>query len=143
MDIKNSILDYTRYKQLNWYDHMRKNEDRLHRKVLEWFPPGRRIKGRFRNQWMMTRSMRLVSRNFELIENLSLFHLFAVKWDYERDIKTVFYKLVWKSRQCCVTYSVVNFMLIIYVHVHMCKSHVLEVYDLVILHINNFLSRSF
>ena len=24
MDIKNSVLDYTRYKQLNWYSHIQR-----------------------------------------------------------------------------------------------------------------------
>ena len=24
IDIKNSVLDYIRYKQLNWYDHVRR-----------------------------------------------------------------------------------------------------------------------
>ena len=28
------------------------NEERLHRKTLEWCPPGRRIKGSSRNSWM-------------------------------------------------------------------------------------------
>ena len=36
MNFKNSILNYVRYKQLNWYDHMRMmNEKRLPRKKLE------------------------------------------------------------------------------------------------------------
>ena len=53
MDIKNSVLDYLRYKQLNWYGHVRRiNEERLSRKMLEWCPPVRRRKGRPRNSWM-------------------------------------------------------------------------------------------
>ena len=43
MNIKNSVLDYMRHKQLNWYAHMqRMNEERLPGKVLEWCPLGRR-----------------------------------------------------------------------------------------------------
>ena len=43
MNIKNSVLDYIRYRQLNWYGHVqRKNEERLPRKMLEWCPLGRR-----------------------------------------------------------------------------------------------------
>ena len=38
---------------MNWYDHaQRMNEERLHRKTLEWCPPGRRIKGRPQNSCM-------------------------------------------------------------------------------------------
>ena len=52
MNIKNYLLDYIRYKQLNWYGHMqRMDEKRLPRKNLRWCPPGRRRrrKGRHRN----------------------------------------------------------------------------------------------
>ena len=36
MNIKNSVLDYIRYKQLNLYDHVqRMNEERLPQKYLE------------------------------------------------------------------------------------------------------------
>ena len=38
--IKNSVLDYIRNKQLNWYGHVRiMNEEWLPRKTLEWCPP--------------------------------------------------------------------------------------------------------
>ena len=53
MNIKNSILDYIRYKQLNWYDHVhRMDQERLPRRILEWCPRGRLIMGRPRNSWM-------------------------------------------------------------------------------------------
>ena len=53
MNIKNSVLDYIRYKQLNWYSHMqRMDQERLPRRILERCPPGRRRKGRPRNSWM-------------------------------------------------------------------------------------------
>ena len=40
---KNSVSDYIRYKQLNWYDHMRRmNEEKLRQKNLEWYPPRRK-----------------------------------------------------------------------------------------------------
>ena len=53
------MVDYIRYKQLNWYDHVqRMDQERLPRKILEWCPPGR--KGRPRNSWMqeVTNGMR-------------------------------------------------------------------------------------
>ena len=53
MSIKNSVLDYVRYKHLNWHGQMqRKDEERLPRRILEWCPHGRRRKGRPRNSWM-------------------------------------------------------------------------------------------
>ena len=54
MNIKNSVLDYIKYKQLNWYGHVqRMEEERLPRKILEWCPLGRGTKGRPRNSWML------------------------------------------------------------------------------------------
>ena len=45
MDIKNSILDYIRHKQLHWYGYVRRmNEKSYLKKNLEWCPPGRRKK---------------------------------------------------------------------------------------------------
>ena len=53
MSIKNSVLDYIRYKQLNWYGHVQRMcEERLPRKILEWCPPGKRRKRRPRYSWM-------------------------------------------------------------------------------------------
>ena len=53
MNIKNSVLGYIRYKQLNWYGHVQKmDEERLPQKILTWCPSGRRRKGRPRNSWM-------------------------------------------------------------------------------------------
>ena len=53
MNIKNSVLDYIRYKQLNLYGHVqRMDQERLPRRILEWYPTGRRRKGRPRNSWM-------------------------------------------------------------------------------------------
>ena len=53
MNIKNSVLDYVRYKQFNWYGHVqRMDEERLPRKCLVWCPPGKTRKGRPRNSWM-------------------------------------------------------------------------------------------
>ena len=47
MNIKNSVLEYLRYKQLNRYGHVqRMDEERLPRKIFEWFPPGIRRKER-------------------------------------------------------------------------------------------------
>ena len=53
INIKNSVPDYIKYKQLNWYGHVQRlHEKRLHRKILEWCPPGRKRKGRPRNSWV-------------------------------------------------------------------------------------------
>ena len=50
MNINNSVLDYIRYKQLNWYGYVqRTDEERPPRKILRRCPPGRRRKGRPRN----------------------------------------------------------------------------------------------
>ena len=50
INIKNSVLDYIGYKQLNWYGHVeRMDEERLPRKIFEWCPRGKRGKGRPRN----------------------------------------------------------------------------------------------
>ena len=46
MNIKNSVIDYISYKQLNWYSHVQRVvEERLPRKILGWCSPGRRRKG--------------------------------------------------------------------------------------------------
>ena len=54
MNIKNSVLDCIRYKQLNCYEHVRRvKEERVSLKMFEWCPPGRRRrKGKPRNSWM-------------------------------------------------------------------------------------------
>ena len=53
MNIKNSVLDFIRYKQLNWYGHaLRMDQQRSPRRILEWCPPGRRRKGRPQNSWL-------------------------------------------------------------------------------------------
>ena len=50
---KKLILDYIKYKQLNWYGHVQKmDEEKLPRKTLERFPPGRRKKVKPQNLWM-------------------------------------------------------------------------------------------
>ena len=42
-NITNSVLDYIRCEHLKRYFLMRRmNEERLHQKLLEWCPPGRR-----------------------------------------------------------------------------------------------------
>ena len=60
MNIKNYVLDYIRYKQLNWYAHVqRMDEERLLRKILELCTPGRRRRGRLRHSWMQEVTTRL------------------------------------------------------------------------------------
>ena len=50
MNIKNSLLDYLRYKQLNGYSHVQRMSEEIF--FLEWCPPGRKRKGRPQNYWM-------------------------------------------------------------------------------------------
>jgi hypothetical protein len=43
INIKISVLNYIRYKRLNWYGHMQiMDEERLPREILELCPPRRR-----------------------------------------------------------------------------------------------------
>ena len=50
INIKNLVLDYIR---LNWYDYVHwMNEEWVPLKNLEWYPSGRRWKGRPRNSWI-------------------------------------------------------------------------------------------
>ena len=61
MNIKHFVLDCVSYKQLNWYGYLqRMDEERLSRRILEWYSPGRRRKGIPRNSWMqeVTRGIR-------------------------------------------------------------------------------------
>ena len=54
MNIKNSVLDYIGYRELNWYDYVqRMGQERLPRRILERCPPERLRKGRPRNSWML------------------------------------------------------------------------------------------
>ena len=69
MNIKNSVLDYIRYKQLNWYGRMqRMDQERLPRRILEWCTPGRRRRGRIRNSWMQEVTTRMRERGIGDLE---------------------------------------------------------------------------
>ena len=66
INIKNSGLAYTIYKQLNWYGHVRiMNEERLPREMLECCPPGRRRIGRPLNSWMQEVTTRMREGNYQ------------------------------------------------------------------------------
>ena len=70
-NIKNSVLDYIKYKQLNWYVHVRRmNEERLPQRILEWHRPGSRSKERPWNSWMqeVTSRMKKMGNNMEWID---------------------------------------------------------------------------
>ena len=68
MNIKNSVLDYMKYKQLNWYGHVqRMNEERLPRKCLVWCPPGKRG-GRPRNSWIQEVKTGIKEKGFNNME---------------------------------------------------------------------------
>ena len=69
MNIKNSILDYVRYKQLNWCGHaQRMEEERLPREILKWCPPGRRMEGTLRNSWMQEVTTGMRERGIDDLE---------------------------------------------------------------------------
>ena len=59
MNIKNSVLNYVRYKQSDWYGHVRRRIKIGYLKKKnkkEFCSPGRRRrrrKGRLRNSWML------------------------------------------------------------------------------------------
>ena len=60
MTIINYVLDYIRYKKLNWYGHVKiMDEERLPRKIMELCPPGRRRKGRPQISWMQEITTRM------------------------------------------------------------------------------------
>ena len=54
MNIKNFVLDYIRYKKLNWYDHVRRmNEERLPRNSwIQEVTTGMREKGINNMEWI-------------------------------------------------------------------------------------------
>jgi len=67
--IKNSVLDYIRYKQLNWYGHVqRMDQERLRIRILEWCPPGRRRKGRPQNVWILEVTTGMRERGIDGLE---------------------------------------------------------------------------
>ena len=47
MNVTRSLLEDTKTKQLQWYEHVsRMEEGRLPKEVMKWRPPGRRKRGR-------------------------------------------------------------------------------------------------
>ena len=47
MNVKRSLLDEYKTKQLQWYGHVQRMEEgRLPKEVMKWLPPGRRKRGR-------------------------------------------------------------------------------------------------
>ena len=53
MNTKTSILDFIKYRQLEWYGHVRRMaDDRLPLRILEWNPLGRQKRGRPRKTWI-------------------------------------------------------------------------------------------
>ena len=70
MNIKTSVLDYIRYKRLNWCGHVRRiNEERLSQKILERVHLEEE-KGIPRNSWMqeVTRMRERVINNMQWID---------------------------------------------------------------------------
>jgi hypothetical protein len=47
MNVRKSVLDDIKTKQLQWYGHVQRMEEgRLRKEVMKWCPPGRRKRGR-------------------------------------------------------------------------------------------------
>ena len=52
MNVPRSILDSIKTKQLQWYGHVQRMEERrLPKEVMTWSPPGRRKRGRPKLTW--------------------------------------------------------------------------------------------
>jgi hypothetical protein len=69
MNIKNSVLNYIRYKQFNWYGHVKRmDQERLPRRILEWCPPGRRTTRRSQNSWMQEVTTGMRERGIDDLE---------------------------------------------------------------------------
>ena len=53
MNVKRSLLDDIKTKQLQWYGHVQRMEEgRLPEEVMKWRPPGRRKRGRPKLTWV-------------------------------------------------------------------------------------------
>ena len=92
MDIKNSVLNYKRFKRLNQYDHVqRMDEQRLPRKNFEWYPRGRRRKGRPRISWMQYKRderERERIKNLEWVDRERWRRKRKLKLQAQKDVKT-------------------------------------------------------
>jgi hypothetical protein len=52
MNVTRSLLDDMRTKQLLWYEHVQRMEERrLPQEIIKWRPPGRRKRGRPKLTW--------------------------------------------------------------------------------------------
>jgi hypothetical protein len=52
MNVARSILDDSKTKQLQWYGHVQRVEERIMPKeVMKWRPPGRRKRGKPKHSW--------------------------------------------------------------------------------------------
>ncbi|KAJ4429180.1 hypothetical protein ANN_26183 [Periplaneta americana] len=86
INIQHSVLDYERYKQLTWYEHVtRIPEENLPKMVLEWCPPGKR-KERPRNSSLQEirtgmRDSRLNNMDWMIMEK---------KWEYKGTVHQLF-----------------------------------------------------
>ena len=92
INIKNSVLDYIRYKQLNWYSHVqRMDEERLPRKILECCPPGRKRKGIPGNSWVqkVTRMKENGINNMEWVDREEWKKKIKCKLWARKDVQTL------------------------------------------------------
>ena len=92
INIKNSVLDYIRYKQLNWYGHVhRLDQEWLPRRILQWCPPGRRGKGRPRNSWMQEVTTGMRKREIGDLE-------WVTREGWRKRINVLYHRTMWKHQ---------------------------------------------
>ena len=66
MGVQNSILDYVQHKQLQWYGHVKRmSEERIPKKMTEWWPPDRLKRGRPTTTWIQEIKTTMRERRLE------------------------------------------------------------------------------
>ena len=97
INIMNSVLNYIRYKQLNWYDHVQRlEEERFPRKFLEWCLPGRRKRGRPRISWMQEVATGMRDRERRIG---SLVWLDSEGWRRKKKKECKRHRKIWKHQE--------------------------------------------
>ena len=89
---KNKCFRLHKMQQLNWYDHVQiMNEERLPRKILEWFPPGI-SKGRPWNSWMQEVTTGMWEKginNMEWVNRGKRRRNIKLKLETQKDVQTL------------------------------------------------------
>ena len=66
MNVRDSMVDCMRCKQLNWYGYIRRMpQERIPRGIWKWCPPRRRGRGRLRNTWMQEKMTVMKAKGLE------------------------------------------------------------------------------